>query len=153
MSRLSRYAGQARRRSPLPPRRVLAVLAAAALVLCFFLAELSLKFSVSDLERETRSLQAQRLELQSRINRVKSDVARLEKGDRLLERAEQLGMVQFVVADVEHFTVDPAIQHRYAIASAAAGAPPGGAGPPAEEIGRAIAMRLGFERPALAENR
>lgn len=153
MSKLSKYANHARRPSVLPARRVAGVLLLAATGLSFCLAQLSLQFSVSDLHRETRNLQTQRLELQSRINRIKSDVARLEKGDRLVERAQQLGMVEFVVADVERFTVDPEIQNRYAVARAGSEKQRQEDAAPGAEFGRAIAMRLGLEQPAQAQDR
>lgn len=151
MSKLSKYAQHDRRNSDLPLHRVLAVLTVAGISFAFCLAQLSLKFSLSDLQRETRTLQAQHIELQSRINRARGDVARLEKGDRLMEHARQLGMVQYTVSDVESFTVDPGLKDRYMIARANLGWTSDEPAPAGAEFGRAIAMRLGFEQPAVAE--
>lgn len=150
MSKLSKYAQQDRRNPDLPFQRVMAVVTVAAISFGFCLAQLSLKFSLSDLQRETRTLQAQRIELQSRINRTKSDVARLEKGDRLMEHAREMGMVQYTVADVETFTIDPELQDRYMLARANIGRNAEDADAGRVEFGRTIAMRLGFEQPALA---
>ncbi len=152
MSKLSKYAGLPARRSALPPRRVLHILVLAGVGFCFCLAQLSLKFSLSDLERETRLLQSEREELQSRINRTKSDVARLEQGDRLVEHARERGMIEFVVADVEHLSIDRELEQTFAIARQQFENPIQEAHADRAEIGRAIAMRLGFEQPALARS-
>lgn len=150
MSKLSKCATRPVRRSPLSLRRIGRILMLAGVAFVFCLAQLSLKFSLSDLERETRVLQREREELQSRINRLKGDVARLQQGDRLVQKARELGMVEFVVADVERMSVDPEIEREYAIARARfEGAEEAPQSEPAE-FGRAVAMRLGFEQPALA---
>lgn len=155
MSKLSKCASRPTRRSALSVRRIGGVVVMAGVAFTFCLAQLSLKFSLSDLERETRVLQREREDLQSRINRLKGDVARLEQGDRLVQRARDLGMVEFVVADVERMAVDPEIVTEYAIARAefedSGGRESAPAAEPAE-FGRAVAMRLGFEQPALARS-
>jgi hypothetical protein len=152
MSKLSRYAGLPARRSPLAPRRVLHILVLAGVGFCFCLAQLSLKFSLSDLERETRLLQSEREDLQSRINRIKGDVARLEQGDRLVQHARDRGMVEFVVADVEHMSIDPEREHTFALARQRSGESEPPAPTDRAEIGRAIAMRLGFEQSVMARS-
>lgn len=155
MSKLSKCAGRPARRSSLPVRRIGGVMVMAGVAFAFCLAQLSLKFSLSDLERETRVLQREREDLRSRINRLKGDVARLEQGDRLVQRARELGMVEFVVADVERMSVDPEIVTEYAVARAEfenSGRPDPAPSVEPAEFGRAVAMRLGFEQPALARS-
>lgn len=114
MTRLSRY-NKTRRAWPLAPSRrvvTIVVIAGAALALC--LAQLHLKFALSDLQQETTRLQSEKMELTSKVNRLRSDVESYKRGDRLLAYArDELGMVDLSPMQVERITIPLDIQARY----------------------------------------
>lgn len=151
MSKLSRCSSLSRKKSALTPKNVVAVLAGAGVLLGLGVAQLYLQFSLSDARQETTRLQMHKLELQTRINRLRSDVARLKQGDRLIEYARQLGMVNYELAEVERIEVDGEIRERYAVAMAQrSGRSEEPAPGEAERFGRLLAS-LGLEGTAAAE--
>lgn len=114
MTRLSRY-NKTRRAWPVAPaRRVVTIIAVAGAALAFCLAQLHLEFALSDLQQETTRLQSEKMELTSKVSRLRSDVESYKRGDRLLAYArDELGMVDLSPTQVERMTIPRDIQARY----------------------------------------
>lgn len=162
MSRFSRCAKIEKLRPPLPGRRMVMILLTAAIVLGFGLTRLQLQFALNDLEQETTRLQVRRMELQSQVNLLRSEVEFHKTGDRLLEIAgARLGMVRSVPENVDRITVTPEIQDRYAGTELARIGPADGLGSAGSELAQAegsrrpwieiLSARAGFVSRAFAE--
>lgn len=90
------------------------VAAFAAVAISFGLGQLHLKFAVSDLRRETNRLQDKKMDLRSRINKMRGEVESLKSGERLMAYAEsELGMVRMSQAQVEKVQVTEFVKARY----------------------------------------
>ena len=102
--------------SPAPPfsaRRAIGILAIAGGCTAFGVGQLSLKFAVNDLEQETTRLQQQKMELRSQISLLRGEVESRKRGDRLLEYAREMGMIEYAPASWERVVVAQDIRERY----------------------------------------
>lgn len=114
MSVLTRCTTPAAARPGASGHWLLFILFVAALLLMFGLGQLHLQFSVDDMERETNSLQSRKMELQSSIAALRSEVESRKKGDRLILFAEaEFGMVQYPAANRERLVVAERVKDRY----------------------------------------
>lgn len=95
-------------------RGIISVVVAASLMLMFGLCQLRLQFAVNDMERQTTSLQTEKMDLKSKINGLRNEVEAQKQGGKLLEYAEsQLGMVKYPPTQWEKISVPASTRSRY----------------------------------------
>lgn len=117
MSRFSRCTIAGYVPKPLSARTMVRVLACFTALLCFGLAHLYLRFSLSQQRVETTRLQALRQTLGSEINALRGRNEALKRPDRLLEYARlELGMVPYHAARRQVFRMPEATYKRYELA-------------------------------------
>jgi len=118
--------------------------------MAFAFTQLALHFALSDLSQETTRLQSQKIELRDVTNRLRSEVARLEQGDRLIEFAEASGMTEYPTSKFKTIRVDESRVEKYEIALAELRDETAGEEIAERSWARALASRLGFENQAVA---
>jgi hypothetical protein len=95
MSMLTTAASRTYRPQGLRATAALGLVAGTVVATGLLLLHVQLRFAIDDLKRETRDLQKERARLDNEYSQAESSLEALKTGDRILNRAREMGMINY----------------------------------------------------------
>jgi cell division protein FtsL len=108
MSMMTTAASKTYRRHGLRATMVVGLLIGTVFATGLLLLHVQLRFATDDLKRETRNLQKERSRLDNEYNQLESRLETLKTGDRILNHARELGMINYDSTQAETLKVSMA---------------------------------------------